>query len=390
MMLGGGYVNESFVKGAMTFSILALVLLPAFLGIFFPSYDGSMEKELEALGNDYYKITGASPTSEEIWGLSGIYTPYGVGPDGEASTAWGTTPDGWVFGSRIYTYAPSQLSDLNGGKESYTVTYDEDKGLYYYTAKGSDLSSVTVHEPGGGEEQDPEKGTLYTSVTMDKTQKSNRFFTTGDKTARENGTFYYEFTGYRYVFQPLRDYKASNDLNVDATTSSLSLIWYSYFKDDGISGQLIISGSDSGIAYITSTQILEAFNAAAYSAKFQMVFNGLNMNVYIQINPYALQHYSVEECYAQGFWSVMVTSPSISDSSGLTLDSFSPDRIWDAVYHLLTFDLDHYGLGGTAGILASLIFSMSFYTTLIALGLSVWPVLIFAGLVAAIQALSIL
>lgn len=390
MMLGGGYVNEHFVKSSLTMSILVLVLLPTMLGIFFPTYDGSMERELEALGEDYYKITGASPTSEEVWGLSGIYTPYGVGPDGQDSTAWGTTPDGWVYGSRIITYAPSQLEDLNAGRESYTVQYDPDKGLYYYTQKGSDLSSVTVHEPDEGEEQDPEKGTLYTSVMMDKTQKSSRFFTTGDRTSRENGTFYYEFTGYRYVFQPLRDYKASNDLNVDATTSSLSLIWYSYLKDDGISGQLIISGSDSGIAYITSTQILEAFNAAAYSAKFQMVFNGLNMNIYIQINPYALQHYSVEECYKQGYWSVMVTSPSISDNAGLTLDSFSPDRIWDAVYHLLTFDLDHYGLGGTAGILASLVFSMGFYTTLIAIGLSVWPVLIFAGLVAAIQALSIL
>lgn len=386
-MLGGGYVNESFVKSSLTMSILVLILLPTMLGIFFPTYDGSMEKELSALGEDYYKITGASPTSEEVWGLSGIYTAYGVGPDGQPSTAWGTTRDGWIHGSRIVTYSPSQLEDLNGGKEGYTVTYDQDKGLYYYTSKGDDLISVTVDS---GDPQDPEKGTLYTSVTMDKLQKSERFFTVGDRTMKENGTFYYEFTGYRYCFQPLRDYKASNDLNVEATTSSLSLIWYSYLNDDGISGQLIISGSDSGIAYITSTQILEAFNQANYSAKFQMVFNGLNMNIYIQINPYALQHYSVEECYKEGYWSVLVTSPSVSDSAGLTLDSFSPDRIWTAVCDLLTFNLDHYGLGGAAGTIASLVFSMGFYTTLIAIGLSVWPVLIFAGLVAAIQALSLL
>lgn len=390
MMLGGGYVNEHFVKSSLTMSILVLVLLPTMLGIFFPTYDGSMESELNALGEDYYKITGATPTSEEVWGLSGIYTAYGVGPDGNASTAWGSTRDGWVYGSRIVTYSPYQLDDLNGGKESYTVTYDEDKGLYYYTAKGSDLTSVTVHEPGQDETLDPEKGTLYTSVTMDVLQKSNRFFTVGDKTSRENGTFYYEFTGYRYAFQPLRDYKASNDLNVDATTSSLSLIWYKYLNDDGISGQLIISGSDSGIAYITSTQILEAFNQANYSAKFQMVFNGLNMNIYVQINPYALQHYSVEECYEQGYWSVLVTSPSVTDSNGLTMDSFSPDRMWNAVCDLLTFNMDHYGLGGAAGTLASLVFSMGCYTTLIAIGLSVWPVLLLAGLIAAIQALSIL
>lgn len=392
MIWGGGYVNEAFVKSSLTMSILVLVLLPTMIGIYFPTYDGGFEEELNALSEDYYKATGATPTSEEIWGLSGIYTPYGVGPDGNPSTAWGQTEDGWVHGSRIITYSPSQLDDLNGGRESYTVTYDEDRGLYYYTAKGSDLTSVTVHEPDteNGEEMDPEKGTLYTSVTMDVLQKSERFFTIGDKETLESGTFYYEFTGYRYVFQPLRDYKASNDLNVDATTSSLSLIWYQYMNDDGISGQLILSGSDSGIAYITSTQILEAFNSAAYSAKFQMVFNGLNMNVIIQLNPYALQHYAVEECYNYGYWSILVTSPSISDSTSHTMDALSLDRIWDTICSLLTFNMDHYNLGGIAGTIASLLFSMSFYTTLIAIGLSVKPLLLIAGMIAAIQGLSLI
>lgn len=368
-------------------SLLVLVLLPTMLGIFFPTYDGSMEGELQALSDDYYRITGATPASEEVWGLTGIYTPYGVGPDGNPSTAWGTTKDGWVYGSRIVTYSPRQLDDLNGDKEAYTVTYDSDRGLYYYTAAGSDLSSVTVAE---GEPQDPETGTLYTSVCMDYHQRSSRFFTVGDKTQMDNGTFYYDFTGYRYVFQPLRDYKASDDLNVKATTSSLSLIWYVYYTDEGISGQIIINGGQGGIGYITKTQILDAFNTAAYSAKFDMVFNGLTMHILIQLNPYALQHYSVEECFTQGYWSVMVTSPSVSDGTGLSLDAVSPDRIWDAVCSLLTFNMDHYGLGGAAGTLASLVFTMGFYTTLIAIGLSVWPILLLAGIAAAFQALTLL
>lgn len=368
-------------------SLLVLVLLPTMLGIFFPTYDGSMEGELQALSDDYYRITGATPASEEVWGLTGIYTPYGVGPDGNPSTAWGTTKDGWVYGSRIVTYSPRQLDDLNGDKEAYTVTYDSDRGLYYYTEAGADLSSVTVDD---GDPQDPEKGTLYTSVCMDYHQRSSRFFTVGDKTQMDNGTFYYDFTGYRYVFQPLRDYKASDDLNVKATTSSLSLIWYVYYTDEGISGQIIINGGQGGIGYITKTQILDAFNTAAYSAKFDMVFNGLTMHILIQLNPYALQHYSVEECFTQGYWSVMVTSPSVSDGTGLSLDAVSPDRIWDAVCSLLTFNMDHYGLGGAAGTLASLVFTMGFYTTLIAIGLSVWPILLLAGIAAAFQALTLL
>ena len=380
----GGFVDQGFVKRSLTYSILVLVLLPTFIGIFVPSYDGSMEQELSELGEEYYRMTGSAPTSEEVWALSGIYTPYGIGPDGEPSTAWGQTKDGWIYGSRIVDYTPYQMTDLNGGREGYTVTYDTDKGLYYYTAAGTDLSGVTV------DPQDPENGTLYTSVALDVQHKSSRFFTAGDRTERSDGTFYYDFTGWRYVFQPLRDYKASSDLSVEKTTSSLSLIWYSYFGDDGLSSQLIISGDNEGIAYLTSSAIMERFNQAAYSSRFDLVFNGITMYITIQINPFALQHYSVEDCWTQGYWSVIVTSPAVTDSGGLTLNSLSPDRMWDTICSLLTFNMDHYGLSGAAGTIASIAFSMSFYTTLIAIGLSVWPVLILAGILAAFQGLSLL
>lgn len=391
MVSMANFVNESFVKKALIFSITSMVLMTGFISIFVPTYDESLIETMEDLTADYRKFTDSEPTNQEIWALSGIYTPYGVDAEGSQSTAWGETLDGWVYGQRVERYAPSQFTDLDGDKEAYTVTYDKDRGLYYYTSAGSNLDvDVAEADPETGV-VDPEEGTLYTSVAMDRDKKSDIFFTPGGKETLENGTFYYGFSGYRYSFQPLRDYKAADDTSVTAATTSLSLIWYSYYGDDGISGQIILSGADGGIAYITADQILEAFNSASFSAAFQMVFNGIDMNILIKINPYAVQHMSVKDCYYNGYWSVMITSPSVSQGeTGFATTAFSPEKAFEVIVNLLTFHTEDYGLSGMAGTIASLFFSVSLYTSLIAIGLSVWPVLILAGILTVIQGIGIL
>lgn len=382
-MLGlGGYSDSAFVKRSLYFSITGMVFMAALLSLFLPEVDQSMSQELRELTAGYYDMTGQAPTSEEIWGLTGIYTPYGTGEDGRESTQWGTTADGWVYGSRIVRYHPSQMDGLSA-EEAYTVYYDD--GLYYYIEAGSDLDVRT-------DQEDPSQGTLYTSVAMDAAHKSDVFFTPGGRVETSDG-MYYDFSGWRYVFQPLRDYRASDDLNVTRTTTSLSIVWYDYYGDEGLSGQLMLSGGDAGISYITEKEIVESFSSASYSSRFQMLFNGININVYIKINPYALQFggYSVAECFKNGFWSVMVTSPSVtSDSSGFTLQAFSPDRVFDIVVSLLTFSMDGYGLTGVAAILVSIFFTVSLYTSLIAIGLNHEYLLIFTGILAAVQAFSIL
>lgn len=384
--LFGGFNSDTFVKQNLIAAILIPVLMVGLLSFFLPAGDTDMQEELGELTDDYFKFTGAAPVSEEIWALSGIYTPYSVGEDGQTSPAWGTTPDGWVYGSRIPSYSPTQYGKLgDGAQEAYRVQYDEDTGLYYYVEAGSDLD-VKVAEA-GEEGVDPQTGALYTAVSFEYTQKSSVFFSPGSKQTIQEGS-YYPFTGWRYVFQPLRDYKASNDTTVDKTTTSLSCVWYDYYGDTGVSGQLMLSGSDSGVSYITGEEIVAAFNQASYSSKFQMVFNGIDLNVYIKINPYALTFggYSIEECYNNGFWSMMVTSPAVTTGDGaFVMDAFSPDRIFDIVVKLLTFQVGDYGLSGMAATFCSFFFVVPFYTTLIAIGLSNYPVLIFAGLLAVAQ-----
>lgn len=391
MFSGGTAGNGPFIKASLTFSLFAMFLMTAFLALYLPAeHSGDLQGELDQLTEGYYDITGSAPASEEVWALTGIYVPYGkgIGEDGQLvdSTAWGTTKDGWIYGARVASYSPSQFDNLNGGKEDYTVQYDPDTGLYYYVQAGEDLASVTASPA------DPQQGTLYTQVSMDPAYKSDLFFTPGGKVTDERGT-YYQYSGYRYSFSPIRDYRASNELAVDRVTTSLSIVWYNYYGTEGLNSQLMLNGSDSGLSYITAQEIVNRFEAASFSSRFTMTFNGIDMYVYIKLNPYALQiqGYSVQECFQNGFWSIMVTSPAIStETSDFSLQAFSPDRLFEIVFNLLTFSMDGYNLSGTAALLCSLFFTVSFYTSLIAIALEHEHLLILLTLVGIIQAALIL
>lgn len=396
---GGGNNSEYFVKGALTFSIITMLLMTSFLAVFTPDKPevSGYEEEMNELLGAYYNATGSEIQNEQIWGLTGIYTPYGTDKDGRPSSKQLTLKDGWVAGDRVTSYEPTQYTtgNLPGADLSYTITYESDKGLYYYSAHGSDLGDITdtevVTDSSGTHRV---LGTLYTSVTMDKEHQSNQFFTVGNKQQMDNGTFFYNYTGYRYCFQALSDYYYNQSTPITHTDTSLSLIWYSYAGgyDSGISGQMVLTGSDSGVAYITAQQIVNSFNSANFTSKFTMTFNGIDMNIYIQLSPYAITNgWSVESCYNAGYWSVLVTSPSVSsdDNTSNTFNSFDPDKVFEIVLGLLTFKSEDYGLTGMAGVVAGTVFSMSLYTSLIAVGLTFWPVLLIAGAIAIFQTMSI-
>lgn len=121
---------------------------------------------------------------------------------------------------------------IDHGELGYAVTHDPDTGLYYYAFHGNDLLDITdTTTTQSGERVN---GSLYTRVNMDVAKKSEIFITSGGKHVMDNGTFYYEYTGYRYSFVPLQDYHYSKSLDIQAKTSSCSLIWYQYTVDSGI------------------------------------------------------------------------------------------------------------------------------------------------------------
>lgn len=374
----GGSGGGEFTYKVVIFALVLTFLIPTAITCFCPQIEAESVTADELL-EDYRDFTGSTPTSStQMWALTGIYTPYGVDANGNASTYYGTTADGWIYGARVVSYTPSNYPSTS--QEAYTVKYDEASGFYQYSSAPKGSTSISA-------------GDIYTSVTMDVTQKSTVFFTSENKNIYSNG-FTYDYTGYRYAFQPVSNYQAEDDngnkVDVTSTSSSLSLIWYQFATQSGIAGQLIIAGSDYEVSYLNSTQIVSAFNSTNSTSTFPMTFNGVSMNLVIRINPYYLaQGYTVSDCYNNGFWDVMVYGQSVDGAGINSADySFNVWSVFETLIDLLTFDTAQYGLTGVVGIFASLAVCIPLYAILIAVGLEHYPVLILAAILAAIQSLA--
>lgn len=373
MNIGGDDGNNAFTMKMVIMAIAIIFLLPTAITVFtVHDTEATANENMDAVLEGYKSFTGAQTTNENVWALTGIYTPYGIGADGNPSNSYGYTEDHWLYGSRVTGYSPSQFT----GSSIYTVNYNN--GFYFYNG-----DTLDGHKTGD----------LYTSVAMDVAQKSDIFFTPSGK-HQSGEQWYYDFNGYRYSFQALQDgyYKNENGdvVKAPASNTSLSMIWYDYYGSQGLSGQLTLAGSDQGLAYLTSSDIVSAFDSTNNIAKFKMKFNGIDMNVYIKIKPeYTSAGYSVAQCFDMGYWEIMVTSISTNVNTYTSTDySLNVQNIWDTLVDLFTFNMDDYGLSAEMQLIASLTISVCLYGALIGIiSDKVWLIL-FAGLVALIQTIA--
>lgn len=366
--------DSAFTYKAIMFGIAVLLLMPMMIGIFAPANMGDVDQD--ELLSGYEDVTGqtASPKTS-VWVLTGIYLPF-------SGTVAGHTEDNWLHGGEIKSYSPHQYLST---PQEYTVTKGTD-GVFRYAVDSNDYDEAR----GLGHA----KGDLYTRVNFDDTQKSSIFFSEAGRSERD-GFFYYSYDGYRLAFQPVAGYTALTQdgerVPVIPTTTSLSLIWYQYYTQSGISGNLVLSGNQSGISYLNSAMIVSAFNHNTSSAYFDMVFNGITMGIIITIDPiYLANGYTVEECYNAGWWSIMVTSQS-ADSSAYTGTDFAmnPMKLLDIMWDLFTFDFAKYNMSAWLGMICSVFFALPLYAMLLTIMLDKGAKLYIAmGVMLAVQGIS--
>ena len=392
-MSNEGGNTESIIK-LVVMALFIMFLVPTLFTLYVPQHETNVdpyEQQIAQLQESYYMSTGHMVTATtEVWGLTGIYTPYGGG-------AYGITEDGWIYGQRVLDYSPTQydVTDANA-IGAYRVGYNESDHLYYYLdapSNRTDIVTANGTPPNLTINPNDTKSTVYTEVAMDNGNVSSIFFTPGGKTTTDRG-YYYEYTGYRYAFQPLRAYTAlvgGTETEVVPNSTSLSLIWYQYSTLSGIAGQLTISGSDTGLSYLNADDIVREFNSSTSSSTFDMTFNNVAMHLTIRLDPaYIARGTSPQACFDNGYWSVIVSSDAVATSklNDATYD-FNPNNIFDTLVKLFTFRIaEDYNIEGWMGILASLMITMPLYACLIAIALEYHIVLIFVAILGAIQAIT--
>lgn len=383
IMLGGNNGGIEFEYRHIIWALIIMVTMPLILPLFAPTVasESEWQDEIEDIESTYYRQTGQYATAEiNVWALTGIYTPY-------SGDTYGRTDDGWLYGERVISNSPNQYSDAYWTDEAFSIARNPDNGLYYYWEAPTSQPDIV-----GAKDNGYDAATIYSNVTMDTAHKSDVFFTTSGKTTTDDG-YYYAYTGYRYAYSPLSDFTTSKDgvtYNVNARTSSCSLIWYEYMTIDGIAGQLTISGKDYGVSYLTSDDIIREYDSANMSARFDMRFGNIPMHVLISLNPYAVASgLTIADIWNNGYWSVMVYSDqdAISAVTSQTYE-YSADKILDTVIALFEFDIgEEYGLDGWVAIVASATFTLAMYACLITLALNHAYLWVLVALIAAIQAI---
>ena len=378
MGLTGSGSDSQWLFKSLIFAMAIVVHLPTFMAIYLPANDSSIDRD--ELFDAYYEMTGQqAQTKTAIWILTGLYTPV------EEGSTWGTTEDGWMYRSELKLWTPSQYRYT---PEEYSVTKGSD-GVFRYAANSADYDAAS----GRGHAQ----GDLYTMFSFDPLYKSDIFFTETNKTVTDGG-FYYEYSGVRAAFQPISSYTTVNAdgdrVPVIATTTSLSLVWYQWYTQSGVTGQLILSGSNGGVAFINGANIVSAFNSATNSATFPLVFNGgVNIDVTIKMDPLYLSTMTVQQCYDAGYWSILVTSQSADENAYTGTDNaFNPIKIFETMVNLFTFNYNDYNISGWMGVLCSLVFVVPLYATLITMAINNkehWLILGLLGLIEFIESLDL-
>lgn len=399
---GGG---QDFVYKIVIFAAVITLVFPLAISIFVPAIEQSeYNEEQDVLDGMYESLTGTTSTNKSVWGLTGIYTPY------NGSEKYNYTADGWLYTDRVVNYDPAQYD--NYVTNDYTIIrYDESDGLYYKVAYYDEDGKLQTTVPEKESDYKVIK-TLYSAVNFDSKYKSTVIFTSDGKQTTDNG-FYYTYTGYRYAFQPLKDYSvqtytttstgttedgktsSTNTTNTTTTTktviasnTSLSMIWYDQAWGSGLAGQLVLSGSDSGVNYINSTKILNAFNNSTNTAVFTMQFNGIDMEITVRLDPYMLSSgKSVSECWNAGYWTVVIATNSVYvGGTGFAIGNFDIKAIADIIVNLFTFNMGQYGLTGWIGTVASVMFTLPLMAALIAIGVRnplIFVVALIVGLITA-------
>lgn len=381
--LSGHGGNGNWVHKWVLFALLLSVLTPMLMGLLLsPSHEGEWADVEDDMGTQYQRLTGRSASADmNIWTLKGIYTPFSGGE-------YGWTEDGWLYGQRVKSESPSQYQESEGYPGSLQVRQAEN-GIWYYVEAPDAFADVVPAQWDGDKVTNPKEATVYTSVCFDNAHKSDVYFTPGGKTETDEG-YYYEYTGYRYAFGPLSDYNmdvSGRLTEVKASSTSLSLIWYQYSTLSGIAGQLTISGSDSGLAYLTSDDIVRAFNSTTYTSKFDMTFNGVQMHLVIRMDPVRLALLSPAQCYDNGYWSVLVYSDAVAASMSGAGYNFSLEDMVGTFLDIFSFRLDDkYDISGWEATLVSLLYSLVLYSVILVICLDHPIMYLGVGLLALIQA----
>lgn len=301
----------------ITFSVICTMGL-SILWAYGSDYD---YESISGYRDDLIQFSGETMINQTPWVLTHVYTPW-VESDGLENHI---DDDGWLFGQEITNYA-----DLNKSADISLDPTQKSSVPISVSSDTRDYSYVTGVEWWADESQ------WYSFIT----KPVGELLGADPNTYSEGTASIWSFTGLRFVFDPTLPFNGGTS-SVDG---SLSIVWYSYNNQEGLSGGLQIYGGSVLLSHYAATDIVAHYNeSSAYATTYDFMFDGVNLTLSIRFDPAVIESgVPLLQAWSQGDWTMAISSVSagnfydVENSASFTSTAGS---MIDTFVKIYTFDL---------------------------------------------------
>ena len=332
------------VKIAVFAFAMSLICTAGFALLLQPNGDYTYD-EINEGRSQLISFSGQSMINQTPWKLTPVYTPWYEGLDTNVDV------DGWLYGEEISAeslapYGPlGSYADIKldpGQKSSVPLTYTDETYVGQTGWKWWSPASGTT------------AGKLLTPFLIGYTLLGG---TADAKVYGDISTHSWNYTGYRYVFDPTLPFTNEDDAGqTSSVDGSLSIVWYNYNDQEGLSGGLIIYGGDVLIANYSATDIVADYNTTSgYATIYDFDFGGTTLTLSIRFDQNAIEEgMNLMEAWTKGYWSMAISSPSagsffdIKNSSSFTVTAGNMVSTFMKIY---TFDMPEFSNQWAAAII---------------------------------------
>ena len=299
------------------FGLAMSVMCTAMITVMFAQDSGGDYSfdEIQNYRNEVSQFTGQSMLNDTPWVLTRVATPW-VSTQGVSGHI---DEDGWLYGEQTTLSAPDE----------------NDPTAWYYTSigKASDIrldmnhkSSVPItvsdatygYTYADGLKWWADSDTWYGWLTDNLFRPVGEFFGSDPNTYAEGVATVWNYTGYRYVFDPTLPFQSTDDdgnLKTSVRDGALSIVWYTYNGQEGLSGGLDVYGGKVLLASYAATDIISAYNSSSgYATSYQFDFEGTTLTLSIRFDQDVINNGTpLMEAWTNGSWSMAITSISVGN-----------------------------------------------------------------------------
>lgn len=246
--------------------------------------------QISGYRTDLVGFSGESMLNNSPWVLQAVYTPWvpEMGTDGHIDR-------GWLYGQSVDYPDIGKSADIRldpEQKSAVPIAYTDDVLEYTYR-DGYKWWASGIFAPVGA--------VAYYLFGADLHKYA-------DGTART-----WDYTGYRYVFDPTLPFSSSSASGQTSTVDGdLSIVWYNYRGQEGISGGLDVYGGQILLASYSAADIVTGYNAASgYATSYDFDFEGTHINLSVRFDQSAIEQGTpLMQAWTEGQWSMAISSIS--------------------------------------------------------------------------------